>query len=134
MILEFYGIRHILKIDLILSVYDSRVVRNLPLFKNILYSPSGYCILGDSGYPCITSPIAFVIPFKEPLARSNPSFKRFNTSFSKARVVIEIALGLLKLRLRSIFNKDLSVNISRCGEVVMCCCILHNKCFGSLDD
>lgn len=110
------------------SVHDARVLRNSDLFKDSLYPPQGHFLLGDSGYPCLVNPISLITPFRGPEAAGDSLKKNFNTALSKARVCIEIAFGLLKVRWRSIFDKDLSVKTHNVSKVAMCCCILHNVC------
>lgn len=107
------------------SVHDSRIFRNSPLYQNHLYPPKGHFIIGDSGYPCRLNPIAIVTPFREPLT---PAKHAFNLAFSRARVIIEHAFGMIKIRWRIIFTKALEVKIRTGIRVVAACTVLHNIC------
>lgn len=68
------------------SVHDSRVLKNSPLYRRALYPPPGYALLGDSGYPCISTLVTIVTLYKMP---SNPVETRFNKAHSKARSILE---------------------------------------------
>ncbi|KAJ4941956.1 hypothetical protein JOQ06_011827 [Pogonophryne albipinna] len=76
------------------SVHDTRVLKNSTLYKEALYPPPGYFIVGDGGYPCIVHPITVVIPYREPLQGRVQS--RFNGCHAKACSIIERAFGILK--------------------------------------
>ncbi|XP_049341063.1 putative nuclease HARBI1 [Astyanax mexicanus] len=91
----------------------------------------GKCILGDGGYPCISTPIKLLTPYREPV--QNPVQARFNRKLSRARCVIERAFGMLKTRWRSIFFKALEVSPVFAPEVVACCAVLHNLCIAHGD-
>lgn len=107
------------------SVHDSRIFRNSPLYRDHLYPPEGYFIIGDSGYPCRRNPIAIVTPYREPLT---PEKRAFNLALSRARVIVERAFGLLKARWRIIFTKALEVKIRTGIRVLAACTALHNLC------
>ncbi|XP_022520223.1 putative nuclease HARBI1 [Astyanax mexicanus] len=113
------------------SVHDARILKNSPLYKEALYPPAGRCILGDGGYPCISTPIKLLTPYREPV--QNPVQARFNRKLSRARCVIERAFGMLKTRWRSIFFKALEVSPVFAPEVVACCAVLHNLCIAHGD-
>ncbi|XP_064485995.1 putative nuclease HARBI1 [Ornithodoros turicata] len=112
------------------SVHDSRVLRNSPLDQQSLYPPPGFAILGDSGYPCISSPIMLITPFKDP---RTPVESRFNTLHSKARSVVERAFGLMKGRWRSVFTKALEVSVKKAPLVIAACAAMHNVCIRAED-
>ncbi|CAM4570087.1 unnamed protein product [Leuciscus chuanchicus] len=90
------------------SVHDARTLKNSAIYSRQLYPPEGRCILGDGGYPCLTSPITIMTPYREPVA--SPVEARYNRHHSRARCVIERAFGMLKTRWRSIFFKALEVS------------------------
>jgi len=50
------------------SVHDALVLQRSPMFKESLYPPAGYFLLGDGGYPCLQHPVAVVTPFRQPIA------------------------------------------------------------------
>ncbi|KAL0152451.1 hypothetical protein M9458_052174, partial [Cirrhinus mrigala] len=83
------------------SVHDARVLRNNPVYTGSLYPPPGKCILGDGGYPCLSAPICLITPYREPV--QNPVQARFNSKHSRARNIVERALGMMKTCWRSIF-------------------------------
>ncbi|XP_067234567.1 putative nuclease HARBI1 [Chanodichthys erythropterus] len=113
------------------SVHDARTLKNSPIYSRQLYPPEGRCILGDGGYPCLTSPITIMTPYREPVA--SPVEARYNRHHSRARCIIERAFGMLKTRWRSIFFKALEVSPDFTPIVVTCCVILHNMCFATGD-
>ncbi|XP_054473334.1 putative nuclease HARBI1 [Anoplopoma fimbria] len=46
------------------SVNDTRVLKNSKIYKEALYPPSGFFILGDGGYPCMARPVAIITPLE----------------------------------------------------------------------
>ncbi|XP_073694470.1 uncharacterized protein [Garra rufa] len=106
------------------SVHDARALKNSAIYSRQLYPPEDRCILGDGGYPCLTSPITIMTPYREPVA--SPVEARYNRHHSRARCVIERAFGMLKTRWRSIFFKALEVSPEFTPIVITCCVILHN--------
>ncbi|XP_046889431.1 putative nuclease HARBI1 [Hypomesus transpacificus] len=113
------------------SVHDALVLRRSPMFKESLYPPAGYFLLGDGGYPCLQNPVAVITPFRQPIAGRVEA--RFNSHHAKARCIIERTFGMLKTRWRSIFLRALEVRPLFVPKVVAACCILHNLCL-SVDD
>ncbi|XP_033971714.1 protein ALP1-like [Trematomus bernacchii] len=106
------------------SVHDTRVLKTSTLYKEALYPPPGYFIVGDGGYPCIVHPITVVTPYREPLQGRVQS--HFNGCHAKARSIIERAFGILKGRWRCLLSKALEVNHTFVPAVVTACCVLHN--------
>lgn len=92
------------------SVHDARVLRWSSIYTQQLYPPPGWYILGDGGYPCLAAPIVLLTPYREPL--QNPVQARYNRHHSRARCVVERAIGMMKTRWRSIFLKALEVRES----------------------
>ena len=79
-------------------------------------------ILGDPAYP--------LLPWlMKPFTGSGLSDRqrRFNYRLSRARVVVECAIGRLKGRWRSLLKRS-DVRIEFMSTVVTSCCILHNLC------
>ncbi|XP_033946382.1 uncharacterized protein [Pseudochaenichthys georgianus] len=113
------------------SVHDTRVMKHSALYKEALYPPPGYFIVGDGGYPCIVHPIMIVTPYREPLQGRVQS--RFNGCHAKARSIIERAFGKLKVRWRCLLSKALEVNHNFVPAVVTACCVLHNICLTAGD-
>lgn len=108
------------------SVHDSRVLRYSSLYRQAKYPPTGYYIIGDSGYPCRFKPITLITTFKNPVG---PAQNLFNKCHSKARVIIERAFGMLKVRWRTIFTKVLENRIiSKMNAIIASCVIMHNIC------
>ncbi|KAJ4930775.1 hypothetical protein JOQ06_025083 [Pogonophryne albipinna] len=87
------------------SVHDTRVLKHSAIYKEALYPPPGYLIVGDGGYPCIVHPIMIVTPYREPLQGRVQS--RFNGCHAKARSIIERTFGKLKVRWRCLLTKAL---------------------------
>lgn len=50
------------------SVHDALVLRRSPAYRQALYPPQGYFLLGDGGYPCLQNPIAILTPHRQPVA------------------------------------------------------------------
>ncbi|KAG9278155.1 putative nuclease HARBI1 [Astyanax mexicanus] len=113
------------------SVHDARVLKLSSVYVQQLYPPPGWCILGDGGYPCLSSPICLMTPFREPV--QNPVQARYNRHLSKARSVVERSFGMMKTRWRSIFFKALEVKFTFAPVVVSCCAFLHNLCLSNGD-
>ena len=49
------------------SVHDTRILKNSPLYTDVVYPPAGYFLVGDGGYPCIEQPLCILTPYREPL-------------------------------------------------------------------
>ncbi|XP_058468810.1 uncharacterized protein LOC131443306 [Solea solea] len=109
-------------------VHDSMVLRRSPMFRQALYPPAGYFLLGDGGYPCLQHPVAIMTPYRQPVATRVES--RFNHHHAKARIIIERTFGMLKTRWRIIFLRALEVRPLFTPKVIGACCILHNICMG----
>ncbi len=106
------------------SVHDARVLRNSPVYAGSLYSPPGKCILRDSGYPCLSTPICLITPYREPV--QNPVQAHFNSKHSRAWNIIERTFGMMKTHWHSIFFKALEISPAFVPEVVACCAVLQN--------
>ncbi|XP_061582069.1 putative nuclease HARBI1 [Cololabis saira] len=113
------------------AVHDARVLRWSSLYYKRLYPPPGWILIGDGGYPCLTAPIALMTPYREPV--QNPVQARYNRHHSKARCVVERAIGMMKNRWRSIFFKALEVKPTFVPLVVSSCAFLHNICISNGD-
>ena len=50
------------------SVHDALVLRRSPFYRQALYPPAGYFLLGDGGYPCLQRPVAIMTPYRHPVA------------------------------------------------------------------
>ena len=77
------------------------------------------------GYPCRTTPIPIITPFKNPHSIDQ---KRFNAAHSRARIVVECAFGILKTKWRNIFNRDLELTTENCIKTIFAAFVLHNIC------
>ncbi len=113
------------------SVHDTRVLRNSKMYKDALYPPQGYFLLGDGGYPCIIHPVAIITPYREPVQGRVQA--RFNHYHAKARSIIERAFGMMKTRWRSLLFKSLEVDNTFTPTVIMACAVLHNICLTTGD-
>ncbi|KAM4592053.1 putative nuclease HARBI1 [Odontesthes bonariensis] len=108
------------------SVHDALVLRRSPMYKESLYPPAGFFLLGDGGYPCLQHPVALMTPYRQPVAGQVEA--RFNRHHAKARNIIERTFGLLKTRWRAIFLRALEIRPLFAPKVIAACCILHNLC------
>ena len=107
------------------SVHDTRILKNSP-FPSKRYSPDGYFLLGDGGYPCLETPICLITPYKEPV--NGQEQQRFNYHQSKGRTIVERAFGVMKTRWRSTLFKALEVKPTFAPQVIASCAFLHNVC------
>ncbi|XP_062393448.1 putative nuclease HARBI1 [Sardina pilchardus] len=116
------------------SVHDTRVLRNSRIYREALYPPPGYYIVGDGGYPCISHPIAIITPYREPVEGRMQS--RFNQRHAKALNVIERAFDMLKARWRCLLSKALEVEHTFVPTVITACAVLQNICLmaGDIED
>ncbi|CAI5638877.1 unnamed protein product [Oreochromis niloticus] len=108
------------------SVNDALVLLRSPMYKQALYPPAGYFLLGDGGYPCLKHPVAIMTPYRQPVSIE----ERFNRHHAKARNIIERTFGILKTR---IFLRALEIRPMFAPKVVGACCILHNICVATDD-
>ncbi|XP_064482909.1 putative nuclease HARBI1 [Ornithodoros turicata] len=107
------------------SVHDSRVLRNSPVYREAMYPPRRYALLGDLGYPCLENPIRIITPYKN---SNGPVQSRFNRAHARARSVVDRAFGRMKGRWRSIFTKALEVSTKKAPLVIAACAAMHNVC------
>ncbi|XP_025753373.1 putative nuclease HARBI1 isoform X2 [Oreochromis niloticus] len=113
------------------SVHDARVLRHSPLYRQSVYPPPGHFILADGGYPCLQRPLPLITPYKRPVR--GVGAQRFNSHHSRARSIIERALGMMKTRFRAIFLQALEVHHTFVPHVVTACAVLHNICLSAGD-
>ena len=102
------------------------------MFKDRLYPPKPYYILGDAGYPLTYEPIFVLTPFRD-TGNVTARERRFNFYHSVIRSQVERVIGSLKIRWRCIFDSVLRVRITRVSKVILCCAALHNICVMSND-
>ncbi|CAI5660730.1 unnamed protein product [Oreochromis niloticus] len=113
------------------SAHDARVLRHSPLYRQSVYPPPGHFILADGGYPCLQRPLPLITLYKRPVR--GVGAQRFNSHHSRARSIIERALGMMKTRFRAIFLQALEVHHTFVPHVVTACAILHNICLSAGD-
>ena len=113
------------------SVHDSRVLSYSSMYLRRTYPPTGWYLLGDSGYGNIISPIAVVTPFRND---ADPKKRIFNHLHSRARTIVERAFGLLKMRWRVLFQRPIELKIHRAIQVIAACAMLHNICIQNMDE
>lgn len=110
------------------SVHDARIFRLSSVSQYIqnpeTYFPNNSHLLGDSAYG-IHSHI--MVPFKDNghLTRRQ---KNFNFCLSSARISIERAFGLWKVRWRSLLDCLPMVTLEKIPEYLVTTCVLHNIC------
>lgn len=114
------------------SVHDARVFARSDLHGRMLNEPNLFPhdshIVGDAAYPLMKH---VMTPYKE---NGNLTVKqrKFNTSLSSARSVIERAFAHLKGRFRRL--KYLEMNrTDLIPKYIIACCILHNICIDNDD-
>jgi hypothetical protein len=114
------------------SAHDNRVFRNSDLFQRpAAYFDNNQYVLGDSAYQNMWFMVsAYKKPVRSQLSAEN---ERFNTTLSKARVVSEHCIGILKARfpiLRSIRMKLVEdtkeYNMRKILKMIETTIILHN--------
>uniref|UniRef100_A0A668S746 DDE Tnp4 domain-containing protein n=1 Tax=Oreochromis aureus TaxID=47969 RepID=A0A668S746_OREAU len=110
------------------SVHDARVLRRSSMYKQALYPPAGFFLLGDGGYPSLQHPLS---TYRKRENRTAGFL--FNRHHAKARIIIERTFGILKTRWRSIFLRALDIQPLFAPKVVGACCILHNICVATND-
>ncbi|CAJ1086660.1 putative nuclease HARBI1 [Xyrichtys novacula] len=106
------------------SAYDTRILRNSPVYVQSLHPPPVFFILGDAGYPCMDHPITMIVPFKKSF--DGPMQERFNKMHGRARCVVEHAFGQMKTHWGATFLKALEVQPALVSEVALACRFLHN--------
>ncbi|XP_066600749.1 putative nuclease HARBI1 [Prorops nasuta] len=108
------------------SVHDMRVFK-LSNFSNLLNEenfPNNSHLLGDAAY---TINKYILTPFKD-YGNLNGSEVAYNNRHSSARMMIERAIGLLKIRFRSILDKLRMTRTKLISKYIIACCIMHNIC------
>jgi len=118
------------------SVHDARVFANSLLYlkasnKELLQGDSLWfgsheipsLLVGDCAYPIKSW---LMKPFAHSPA-STQEQKQFNYKFLRARIVVEIALGRLKVRWCRL-SQQMDILIDSVPHVVIACCVLHNFC------
>ena len=86
--------------------------------------PQGFQLLADGGY--FADPF-LLVPFSR---RAEHSYEQrnFNHCHSRARVIIENAFGILKMRWRRLHNFHIVEDVDLVPKLVKVACILHNLC------
>lgn len=49
------------------SVHDALVLQRSPMYKESLYPPAGFFLLGDREYPCLQHPVTLMTPYRQPV-------------------------------------------------------------------
>jgi len=86
--------------------------------------PAGSQLLADAGYYADPH---LLVPFSRKAQYSQQELN-FNYCHSKARVVIEDAFGILKMRWRRLHNFHIVEDIDFVPRLVKTACVLHNLC------
>ncbi|KAE8741492.1 hypothetical protein FOCC_FOCC012977 [Frankliniella occidentalis] len=113
------------------SCHDLRVLRHSGLYRDAVYPPRGYFIIGDGGYMCLRDPITIITPYRN--INLTEEKKNFNYHLSKARSVVERSFGLLQARWRILFHRALEVKFRKAVKVIAACCVVHNICIDEDD-
>ena len=115
------------------KVHDARIFK-LSFISTLLPNACGdqWHILGDAAYPLKKY---LITPYRN-YGNLTEEQTNFNSKFSRCRVKIENAFGLLKARFRQLIKLDYCT-VQRSSKFIIACCTLHNLClqFGdNLDD
>lgn len=113
------------------TVHVSQILKYSNLYRNALYPPKEYFLLGDNDYPNQINPIGIIVPYKE--IEITPEQRIFNKHHSMAHSVIENAFGALKTRWRSIFLRNLEVEQKKAIKMISACICMHNICISAGD-
>lgn len=113
------------------SVHDMRVFNHSGLQQkcNEDFFPNDSHLLGDAAY---TLQRHVMVPYRDN-GHLTVEQDYFNYILSSSRMIVERAIGLLKLRWRYLLDK---LPMTRTGIIpyyILCCCVLHNICL-KLDD
>lgn len=110
------------------KIHDARIFRMSFIYNKILNLERQYHILGDSAYPISES---LITPYRD-YGNLTRSERNFNLRFSRTRVKIENAFGLLKCRFRQLLHVDFP-RVEKLATFVLACCALHNLCIENND-
>lgn len=114
------------------AVHDACVLRRSEFFNKTLANPTSFPpdshVVGDGAYPLLLN---IMVPFKDN-GNLTVQQRKFNTTLSRARVVIERAFALLKGRFRRLKYVDMR-RVDLIPKLVIACCILHNLCIDDID-
>jgi len=117
------------------SIFDQTAFSQTKLFlhPSLYLNPNEY-LIGDSGYAASKH---MLTPFRNPAAEI-PENALFNLEFSKARVIVEHTIGVLKARWSSLRGIRTQVkkqdDFSEILKQLVVTFILHNICIGRNDD
>lgn len=100
------------------SVHDSRIFRNSAV-KSIMERTVNTILLADSGYGIAPY---LLTPYDRP---RTPEEVYFNQIYAKERVTVERCFGQMKMRF-PILHYKVRTKLSSVGQIILCCCILHN--------
>lgn len=75
------------------SVHDALVLRRSPIYKQAIYPPAGFFLLGDGGYPCLKHPVAILSLYRQPVSSKNiiPFSLHLQTQSSATSVTVKHA-------------------------------------------
>ena len=88
------------------------------------YFPENSHLLGDGAY---TLQKHVIVPYKNN-RHLNERQVNFNRCHSRAHLVIERVIGLLKMRWRRLLRKLPMLRVDLIPSLIMACCVLHNIC------
>ena len=110
-------------------VHDARVLKNSPLWNKAPQLCGQHHLLGDSAYPCRRW---LMTPYKDNGNLTRPQ-KKYNSSQSGTRVIVENTFGILKGRFRRLQYIDMA-DVSYICKCIVAACVLHNVCVMGGDD
>jgi hypothetical protein len=81
--------------------------------------------MGDNAYPCLDKLIP-VYPKEAGLTEVEVrARKRFIMLLSSARIMVEQAIGTMKMRFPVLLS-TMRMKRENCGAIILACCVLHN--------
>ncbi|KAM7297953.1 putative nuclease HARBI1 [Ixodes scapularis] len=101
------------------STHDSRIFTESTLSVKLADGVYDGLLLGDSGYTCQPW---LMTPFLSP---SSAAEVKYNTAHTTTRSIVERTIGQLKRRFHCL-HAELRMEPSRCCDIIMACCVLHN--------
>lgn len=116
------------------SVHDARVLRNSNVARFLrapdLYFPNDSHIIGDAAYGIHRN---VMVPFRDN-GYLTMRQKNYNHCLSVTRMIVERAIGLLKIRFRSLLDGLSLTDTEYIPTFIIACCVLHNICILENDE
>lgn len=119
-------------------MHDARILRCSSINEVLQYGFDGPAVtvndieilpylIGDSAYPISNT---LLKPYSD--KTTDPKEKKFNKEFSKARVSVECAFGMMKSRF--IILKGIQDSMKYVSMIIIACAVMHNICIDLGDE